>query len=302
MLRSGRVWSALVRSADRYFEKNCVAGIATKLELRGEEPAEKWPERFVPPFEAREFTPASRRTGAIAIKVGMTQDWDSYGAMLPLTVLWLDCCEVIQVKHIYPDGVTSMQLGCGHRRWKRISADAQEDQDRPLGLTKSKLAEFRVSYDALLPVGTEITAAHFKPGQYVDITGTTIGKGFQGVMKKYGFKGGSASHGNSKAHRLAGSTGMCQDPGKVLKGKKLPGQMGADRRTVLNSWVYKVDPARNLIYVKGQVPGHKGSYVLVKDAHRKKNHDLPFPTFIGDLPETSIATPPMDPYHTYGDE
>lgn len=167
---------------------------------------------------------------------------------------------------------------------------------------KRKLAEFPVSEDALLPEGTPVMASHFTAGQFVDVTGTTLGKGFQGVMKRWGFKGGSASHGTSLAHRTPGSIGGCQDPGKVWKGKKLPGHMGAAQRTVHNSWLHKVDPQRNLLYIKGQVPGHRGNFVLVRDAIRKSQTNLPFPTYIGEMQPPSTADPLMDPYHLYNEK
>eukprot|EP00244_Chara_vulgaris_P010668 TRINITY_DN4986_c0_g1_i4.p2 TRINITY_DN4986_c0_g1~~TRINITY_DN4986_c0_g1_i4.p2 ORF type:complete len:160 (+),score=28.98 TRINITY_DN4986_c0_g1_i4:3-482(+) len=156
-----------------------------------------------------------------------------------------------------------------------------------------------------MPVGTPITVRHFVPGQYIDVRGVTIGKGFQGVMKRHGFAGGPASHGNSKAHRKAGSTGQCQDPGKVFKGKKMAGHMGAERRTVQNVWVYRIDPHRNLMYIRGQIPGHKGSFVVIQDALRKpKDTTWPFPTHFADpnedleaLLQPVIAAPgTVDPF------
>lgn len=141
---------------------------------------------------------------------------------------------------MFPDGVTSLQLGCGYRREKKLLSSSEDLIPRAPALSKSKLGEFRVTWDGLLPVGTPISAAHFKAGQYVDVTGITIGKGFQGTMKRHGFKGQPATHGQSRSHRLAGSTGHCQEPGKVFKGKKMAGHMGAKQRTVLNCWVFKV--------------------------------------------------------------
>ena len=272
------------------------------------------------------------------------------------------------------EGYTALQLGCGAKRAKQVTG-TEVGHFRANGVPiKRKMQEFRVTevrfirafrslwaclrrhersccwhaaalivircvQEGLLPVGTPLSAAHFTAGQYVDVTGTTIGKGFQGVMKRWGFAGGSASHGNSKAHRLAGSTGGCQDPGKVFPGKKMAGRMGGKRRTVLSAWLYKVlldhlpqlpceedsyaeqavfedqcsnlhrnsdmtrcvyqvDPERNLLYVKGQVPGHKGNFVLVRDAvyKTKDQPDRPLPTIFGDLPPVTVAQAVSDPF------
>lgn len=148
--------------------------------------------------------------------------------------------QVVQVKNTAMEGYTALQLGCGSKRDKQLN-NRQIGHCRAAGVdNKRKLVEFRISEDAVLPVGFELTAAHFVPGQYLDIAGTTIGKGFQGVMKKHGFKGQPASHGNSLAHRAPGGIGACQDPGKVWPGKKMPGRMGNKRRTVQSVWLYKV--------------------------------------------------------------
>lgn len=251
--------------------------------------------------ESLPFTSSSRRTGVIAVKVGMTQAWDTWSMRIPLTVLWLDSCQVVQVKSEPSEGYTALQLGCGSKRDKQLNG-RQLGHYRHAGVdNKRKLAEFRVSEDAVLPVGFELSAAHFVPGQFLDIAGMTIGKGFQGVMKRHGFKGQPASHGNSLAHRAPGGIGACQDPGKVWPGKKMPGRMGNKRRTVQSVWVYKVDPVRNLIYVRGQVPGHKGNFVLVKDAVMKQQHqqpERPFPTYLGPS-LTDVLTAPTsmkDPF------
>ena len=144
---------------------------------------------------------------------------------------------------------------------------------------KREVAEFRVSPCAMLPVGHHVTAAHFLAGQYVDIQGFTIGKGFQGPMKRWGFKGMPATHGTTLKHRAHGSIGQCQDPGRVWKGKKMAGQMGNDKRTVQSCFVYKVDPARNLLYIRGQVVGKSGKFVKVKDALRKPPVNPPYPAW-----------------------
>lgn len=216
-----------------------------------------------------------RRAGIVAVKAGMTQEWDHWGVRIPLTVLWVDECQVVQVKRPEKEGYLALQLGAGIRRAKQVPVTLQGHFASAGVPIKRHVAEFRVSPDSILPVGHTLSAAHFVAGQYVDVTGTTIGKGFQGVMKKWGFAGQPASHGNSLSHRSAGSTGSCQDPGKVFKGKKMAGRMGGKRRTVQNCLVWRVDPIRNLIYVRGQVPGHKGNFVLIKDAVRKQLHEQP---------------------------
>lgn len=154
--------------------------------------------------------PRTRRSGLIAVKVGMTQEWDHWGARIPLTILWVDDCQVVQVKTPETEGYFALQLGCGAKRPKQVPATLRGHFDAAGIPIKRKVAEFRVSPDAVLPVGYTFLASHFVAGQYVDITGTTIGKGFQGVMKRWGFAGQPASHGNSLAHRSAGSTGGCQ--------------------------------------------------------------------------------------------
>jgi len=230
-------------------------------------------------------TTTTYRSGALAVKVGMTQEWDHWGVRIPLTVLWMDECQVVQVKTPEKEGYLGLQLGIGSKRRKQIPASAYGHFVAADVPPKRKLKEFRVSPDAALPVGYTLSAAHFVPGQYVDVSGTTIGKGFQGVMKRWGFAGQPASHGNSLSHRAAGSTGQCQDPGKVFKGKKMPGRMGGKRQTTQNCLVWRVDPIRNLIYVKGQVPGHKGNFVEIKDSTHTRVHQqpvLPVPTVAGD--------------------
>lgn len=258
-----------------------------------------------PALESKEWRDGSKRCGAIAVKCGMMSLWDKWGVRRPITVLWIDDCQVIQVKTEENDGYDALQIGAGSKKRKQLSPAARGHFEKQGVSLKRKLAEFRVTQDAILPVGTRITAAHFVAGQHVDITGTSIGKGFQGPMKRHGFKGLPASHGVSLAHRSHGSTGQCQDPGKVFKGKKMAGQMGKERRTVQSVMVYQVDPIRNLLYVVGQIPGHKGNFVLVQDAIRKMwlgEHlrlGAPFPTHIpteGENLSLTVADVGPDPY------
>ncbi|KAI7844183.1 hypothetical protein COHA_002318 [Chlorella ohadii] len=243
---------------------------------------------------------STRRTGLVAVKVGMTQEWDAWGVRVPLTVLWVDDCQVVQVKTDEREGYTALQLGAGAKRPKQLRGSLRGHFEAAGVPLKRKVAEFRVTPDALLPVGHELRASHFVAGQFVDVSGTSIGKGFQGVMKRWGFSGQPASHGNSLAHRAAGSTGACQDPGKVFKGKKMPGRMGGERVTVQNCQVFRVDPVRNLLYVRGQVPGHKGNWVLVKDSVKKSTAQqppLPVPTMLEATAEVTVAPKAEgDPY------
>ena len=208
------------------------------------------------------------------MKVGMLAVWDKWGIRYPVTVLQLDHCQVVQAKTEAENGYTALQLGVGEAKVKRVSKPllghfkqqlTTSDSSAPVHVSR-KLMEFKVTPDCLLPVGTRIYATHFVPGQLVDVTGVSKGKGFQGVMKRHNFKGGRASHGNSLNHRTPGSTGQRQDPGKVFKGKKMPGNMGNDRVTVQNLHVLKIDITRDLLYVKGAVPGVRGSFLRLQDA------------------------------------
>ncbi|EIE20141.1 translation protein, partial [Coccomyxa subellipsoidea C-169] len=245
-----------------------------------------------------------RRCGVLAVKAGMTQEWDQWGARVPLTVLWVDDCQasfafnallqVVQIKTPAREGYLALQVGCGSKRPKQVNRGQLGHFEWAGVPIKRRLTEFRVTEDALLPVGTMLTAAHFTPGQYVDVQGTTLGKGFQGVMKRWGFAGQPASHGNSLAHRAAGGIGACQDPGKVWPGKKMAGRMGGVTRTLSCAYVFKVDAARNLIYVRGQVPGHKGNFVRISDAALKtfgQQPQRPVPTFLDPLPLEPLLAP-----------
>ena len=218
------------------------------------------------------------RSGIIAKKVGMTRLFMEDGKQIPVTVLHLDELQVVAQRTNDKDGYTAVQLGAGSAKAKRTSQAMRGHFAAANVAPKRKVAEFRVSEDALIGVGEEISAEHFLEGQKVDVTGTSIGKGFAGAMKRHNFGGLRASHGVSISHRSHGSTGQCQDPGKVFKGKKMAGHMGAARVTTQNLEVVKTDADRGLVFIKGAVPGSKGGWVTVKDAVKKAvPADVPFP-------------------------
>lgn len=212
------------------------------------------------------------RSGIIAKKVGMTRLFMEDGKQIPVTVLQLDGLQVIAQRTADAHGYSAVQLGAGTAKAKRTSKALRGHFAAAKVEPKRKVAEFRVDPDNLIAVGEEITADHYFEGQFVDVSGTSIGKGFAGGMKRHNFGGLRASHGVSISHRSHGSTGQCQDPGKVFKGKKMAGHMGAVRVTTQNLQVVRTDSERGLIMVKGAVPGSKGGWVTVKDAVKK-----PFP-------------------------
>ncbi|OWU84043.1 50S ribosomal protein L3 [Oceanicola sp. 22II-s10i] len=212
------------------------------------------------------------RSGIIAKKVGMTRLFMEDGRQVPVTVLQLDGLQVLAQRTADKDGYSAVQLGAGAAKAKRTSKAMRGHFAAAKVEPKRKVAEFRVDADNLIAVGEEITADHYFEGQFVDVSGTSIGKGFAGGMKRHNFGGLRASHGVSISHRSHGSTGQCQDPGKVFKGKKMAGHMGAVRVTTQNLQVVRTDSERGLIMVKGAVPGSKGGWVTVKDAVKK-----PFP-------------------------
>ncbi|MEX0841249.1 MAG: 50S ribosomal protein L3 [Xanthobacteraceae bacterium] len=209
------------------------------------------------------------RSGVIAQKVGMTRIFTETGEHVPVTVLRLAQCQVVAHRTKDANGYVSLQLGAGKRRPATVGKPMRGHFAVAKVEPKRKLAEFRVSEDALIPVGAEITADHFVVGQFVDVTGTSIGKGFAGGMKRWNFAGLRASHGVSISHRSIGSTGGRQDPGKTFKNKKMPGHMGVDRITTLNLKVVQTDPERGLILVEGAVPGARGGWIAVRDAVKK---------------------------------
>lgn len=213
-----------------------------------------------------------REVGVLAHKVGMMNLWDGSGTRYPITVLCIDRCHVTQVKPPQPFEKRrrwGVQVGAFPRRPYKTPKPQRYHCAKAGVEPKRKFVEFLVDEEQLLPVGKEIRADHFRVGQFVDVAGTTIGKGTQGVMKRWGFSGGPASHGCSKAHRKAGSIGMSTAPGKVFKGKKMAGKMGNRRKTVFNLQVHRIDPERNLIFVRGAVPGNSGGAVEVRSAVQK---------------------------------
>jgi large subunit ribosomal protein L3 len=206
------------------------------------------------------------RSGVIAQKVGMTRVYNDAGEHVPVTVLRMENCQVVAQRTQEKNGYTAVQLGVGLARVKNTSKALRGHFAKSSVEPKAKVAEFRVSPENLLDVGAELTVEHFVPGQKVDVTGTSTGKGFQGVIKRHHFGGGRATHGNSVSHRTHGSTGQRQDPGKVFKGKKMAGHMGATRVTTQNVVVHATDTDRGLILIRGAVPGTKGAWILVRDA------------------------------------
>ena len=213
------------------------------------------------------------RSGVIAQKVGMTRIYNDAGEGVPVTVLKLDTCQVVAHRTDEANGYTAMQLGSGFRKVKNTPKALRGHFAVAKVEPKRKVAEFRVDAGNLIEVGAEITADHFVDGQRVDVTGTSIGKGFAGAMKRHNFGGMRATHGVSISHRAHGSTGQCQDPGKVFKGKKMAGHMGAERVTTQNVEVVKTDVERGLIMIKGAVPGSKGGWILVSDAVKRARPD-----------------------------
>ena len=209
------------------------------------------------------------RTGVIAKKLGMTRFFDEAGNHVPVTVLQLEGCQVIDHRTDERDGYTAIQLGAGSKKVKNTSQAQRGHFAKAEVEPKRVVAEFRVAKEDLIDIGAEITADHFVVGQRVDIQGTTVGKGFAGAIKRWNFGGLRATHGVSVSHRSHGSTGQRQDPGKVFKGKKMAGHLGQETVTTQNILVWRIDTDRGLIMVKGAVPGTEGTYVKVRDAVKK---------------------------------
>ncbi len=209
------------------------------------------------------------RTGLLAEKLGMTRLFGADGGHVPVTVLRVEDCEVVAARRPEKDGYGAVQLGIGTAKTKNVTKPMRGHFAKAKVAPKAKLAEFRVDQDSALEPGTRLSVEHFVVGQYVDVSGIGIGKGFAGAMKRWGFSGLRASHGVSVSHRAHGSTGQCQDPGKVFKGKKMAGQMGNRRVTTQNLEVIGIDRERGLLLVKGGVPGAKGGFVQVRDAVKR---------------------------------
>jgi large subunit ribosomal protein L3 len=218
------------------------------------------------------------RTGLIAQKIGMTRIFTDEGNHVPVTVLKVDNCQVIDVRTPERDGYSALQLGVGKAKVKNVSQANRGHFAKAKVEPKQWVVEFRVPTDAVLDIGAELSVEHFLAGQFVDVVGTSIGKGFAGAMKRHNFGGLRATHGVSVSHRSHGSTGQRQDPGKTFKNKKMAGHLGAERVTTQNLRVVATDVERGLIMLRGSVPGSEGGYVLIKDAvKRKAPKDLPFP-------------------------
>jgi large subunit ribosomal protein L3 len=233
------------------------------------------------------------RTGVIAKKVGMTRLFQADGRHVPVTVLQLEELQVVGRREADRDGYTAVQLGAGKAKAKNVAKPQRSAFGKAKVEPKAKVTEFRVAEDALLDVGATISADHFVAGQLVDISGVTQGKGFAGAMKRWGFGGLRATHGVSVSHRSHGSTGNRQDPGRVFKNKKMAGHMGARNRTQQNLEVVRTDPTRGLLFIKGSVPGHKGSWLTVRDAIKLPKHDdAPYPAGLLEEAKLDDATVP----------
>jgi large subunit ribosomal protein L3 len=259
---------------------------------------------YKPVATASSWNIESVRTGVLVLKAGMTGDYDNWGQRRALTALALEAPMVTAVIEEKVRGYSAIQIGAGIPKLKHVNKPmagffAKQSQSSPLSTPtepavtpRAHLAEFRVTPDAFLPVGTVIDVRHFVPGQYVNVTGVSQGKGFQGAMKRHGFGGGKASHGNSVSHRSLGATGCRQDPGKVQKGKKMAGRLGGDTVTVQCLRVHKIDVKRNLVYVEGAVPGKAGTYLRLVDAPKKPfkaPQAPPFPTYAPTAADKALA-------------
>lgn len=209
------------------------------------------------------------RTGLIAKKLGMSSMFTEQGNRVTLTFLQLEDLQVVGKKTIERDGYNAVVLGSTIKKASKVSKPMKKVFANAKVEPRRILKEFRVSEANMLEIGSELKATHFVPGQYIDVSGKSIGKGFAGVMKRHNFRGLEATHGVSISHRSHGSTGQCQDPGKVFKGKKMAGHLGDENVTVQNLRIVEVNAEKGIVVVSGSVPGSKGKYVLIKDAVKK---------------------------------
>ncbi|MCB2425660.1 50S ribosomal protein L3 [Methylophaga pinxianii] len=204
--------------------------------------------------------------GLIGRKRGMTRIFSEDGVSTPVTVIEVEPNRISQLKSVDTDGYNAIQVTVGERKASRVTKPEAGHFAKAQAAAGRKVCEFRVDSHDELTVGAELKVDIFEAGQKIDVSGLTKGKGFAGVVKRYGFRGGDATHGNSLSHRAPGSIGQCQTPGRVFKGKKMAGHMGDKKRTLQNLSVVRVDAERNLILVKGSVPGATGSNVVVSPA------------------------------------
>ena len=236
------------------------------------------------------------RSGIIAKKLGMSRVFTDAGDHVPVTVLQVDGCQVVAHRTQEKNGYTALQLGVGKAKVKNVSKAERGRFAVARVEPKMRLAEFRVAEDKMIPIGAEITADHFAVGQYVDVTGVTIGKGFAGAMKRWNFGGLRATHGVSISHRSHGSTGGRQDPGKTWKNKKMAGHMGVEKVTTQNLRVVRTDVERGLILVEGAVPGNAGGWIAIRDAVKKPlPKDAPVPGKFRIHAEAAEAAPSAEP-------
>ena len=235
------------------------------------------------------------RSGVIARKLGMTRIFNDAGRHVPVTVLKMDDVQVVSHLTNEKNGYTALQLGAGSAKAKNVSKAMRGHFAKASVLPKAKVAEFRVTEDAMVEVGSTIAPSHFVAGQKVDVVGTSQGKGFAGAMKRHNFGGLRASHGVSISHRSHGSTGQCQDPGKVFKGKKMAGHMGASRVTTQNLEIVAVDDVQGVVLIEGAVPGPKNGWVYISDAFKKaRPEEAPFPAGLLGAADAADEAPAAD--------
>lgn len=234
-----------------------------------------------------------KRSGLITTKVGMTRLYDDNGVAHAVTVLSVGDCSVVGNRTMDKNGYVANVLGMREAKAKHVAKPQKVAAEKAGVKPYRKVVEFRVSDDCVIPAGTTLSADHFIAGQYVDVQATSKGKGFQGAMKRHNFAGLEATHGVLKAHRSLGGTGMREWPGRVFKGKKMAGQMGNETVTVQNLKVFGTDMSENLVFVEGAVPGANGTFVLITDAIKKEQKDLPVPTKTATVEATEVVEAPV---------